>query len=354
MITIANPIYDSVFKFLMEDERVARTILSALLKMDITKVEMRPHEYSNSQRDALSMFRIDFAATVRQSDGSEKIILIEVQKTWIETETLRFRQYLGVQYQRKENIQPGSKEGFAIPMVAVYILGHKVGDIEEPVIYVEHEAYDYNRNLVVRGLPNAFVDSLTHDSIIVQIPLLHGQVNNRLDKVLSVFDQNLQDKNNKHVLNIDESFYAGDADMELIVGRLVAAASDAKMRHDMNVEDEYFSVIEKRDTTIMLQDKKIAEQTVKIAEKEKELAEQTVKIAKKDKELAEKDEKLAEKDEKLAEKDEKLAEKDEKLAEKDAMLRMSVKMLMDAGMPAEQVAVNLNMDMDTLYRLIDK
>ena len=166
-------------------------------------------------------------------------------------------------------------------------------------------------------MPNKFVDSLNHDSIIVQIPLLHGQVNNRLDKVLSVFDQNLKDKSNKHVLNIDESFYAGDPDMELIVGRLVAAASDAKMRHDMNVEDEYFSVIEKRDTTIMLQDKKIAEQTVK-----------------------------------LAEKDEKLAEKDEKLAEKDAMLRMPVKMLMDSGLPAEQVAINLNMDMDSLHRLI--
>ena len=31
---IANPIYDTVFKYLMEDERIARTILSALLKKD--------------------------------------------------------------------------------------------------------------------------------------------------------------------------------------------------------------------------------------------------------------------------------------------------------------------------------
>ena len=37
-------------------------------------------------------------------------------------------------------------------------------------------------------------------------------------------------------------------------------ASDAKIRHDMNVEDEFFSVIEKRDTDLMLKDKKIAEQ----------------------------------------------------------------------------------------------
>ena len=96
MITIANPIYDIVFKYLMEDERIARTILSALLKKDIIKVEVRPHEYANGQRDTLSVYRIDFGATVRESDGKEQLILIELQKTWLETETLRFRQYLGV------------------------------------------------------------------------------------------------------------------------------------------------------------------------------------------------------------------------------------------------------------------
>ena len=42
MITVANPIYDIVFKYLMEDERIARTILSALLKTEVTHVEVRP------------------------------------------------------------------------------------------------------------------------------------------------------------------------------------------------------------------------------------------------------------------------------------------------------------------------
>lgn len=49
MIYVANPIYDSVFKYLMEDERVAKTVLSALLKKDVVSVELRPHEYSNKQ-----------------------------------------------------------------------------------------------------------------------------------------------------------------------------------------------------------------------------------------------------------------------------------------------------------------
>lgn len=32
IIHVANPIYDAVFKYLMEDERIAKTLLSALLK----------------------------------------------------------------------------------------------------------------------------------------------------------------------------------------------------------------------------------------------------------------------------------------------------------------------------------
>ena len=34
MVNISNPIYDSVFKYLMEDERIAKTLISALLKKD--------------------------------------------------------------------------------------------------------------------------------------------------------------------------------------------------------------------------------------------------------------------------------------------------------------------------------
>ena len=80
---VANPLYDSVFKFMMEDEQVARTLLSALLKKDIVSVEMHPNEYSNvnKENDRISIFRIDFGAVVREKDGKEHLILIEVQKT---------------------------------------------------------------------------------------------------------------------------------------------------------------------------------------------------------------------------------------------------------------------------------
>ncbi len=87
-------------------------------------------------------------------------------------------------------------------------------------------------------------------------------------------------------------------------------ASDAKIRHDMNVEDEFFSVIEKRDTDIMLKDKKIAEQNTQIAEQNTQIAEQWSTIC------------------------------------------TSVKMLHSAGMSAESIAMNLNLDLEKVSQII--
>ena len=106
------------------------------------------------------------------------------------------------------------------------------------------------------------------------------------------------------------------------------AAADAQVRHSMNVEDEYFSAIERRDTELMLKDKQLAEKTVLLAEKDGLLAE-------KDGQLAEKDGQLAEKDGQLAEKDEQLAEKDGQLRE---LLRSSVLTLHKAGLSPETIA----------------
>ena len=41
MVYVANPLYDAVFKYLMEDDRIAKTILSALLQKEVVEVKMR-------------------------------------------------------------------------------------------------------------------------------------------------------------------------------------------------------------------------------------------------------------------------------------------------------------------------
>lgn len=271
IVTIANPIYDAIFKYLMEDQRIAKTVLSALLKKEVVKVEIRPHEYANSTKDRISMFRLDFAATIRDENGKESAILIELQKTWVETETLRFRQYLGTYYNLKDNGREENGQPYALPLVAIYILGHRVGDINEPILYVSHGTFDYNGNAVSEGIPNTFVESITHDSIIVQIPLLNGQINNRLLKVLSVFDQSNADKHNTQLMRFDEDMYKGDVELQYLLQRLERAALDARLRQDMNVEDEYYGELEKRDTQLMQREKVIAEQQQRLDQYEADI-----------------------------------------------------------------------------------
>ena len=330
-VFIANPIYDSVFKYLIEDERIAKILLSALLKKEVLKVEPRPHEYSNITRNNISMFRIDFGATVREADGSERLVLIELQKTWLETETLRFRQYLSTQYNSTANIVEDSRDKHALPMVAVYLLGHKVEDINVPVIYVNHNIYDYNGNIVETKRPNPFVGSLTHECIIVQIPLLHGRVNNRLDKILSIFDQTNICPADRHVIEVNENSYADDHDMEYIVRRLQSAIANPHTRKEMNIEDEFFKAIEDRDTTLMAREKRIQEQDLQIKEQEGQLREQNLQIK---------------------EQEGQLREQNLQIKEQDRMLRAMITMMLDNGTTIEEVAQKVGISPDNIRSML--
>ena len=341
IIHVANPIYDSVFKYIMEDERIAKTMLSALLKKEVVHVTVRPHEYSNTTRDTLSMFRIDFAATVREREGNEikdRIVLIELQKTWLNTETLRFRQYLGAQYSNKNNIREAEDKGFAYPMVAVYLLGHRVGNIKEPIVYVNHDVFDYNGNVVEDGNMEPFVESLTHNSIIVQIPLLHGNVNNRLEKVLSVFDQTLVDGDTQQVLKIDEDKFADDNDMLYVLHKLTAAAANSEMRQDMNVEDEYYKAIEDRDTAIMQRDKMLKERDCKMAQMDERLSLQS--------------ERLSQQSEQLSQQSEQLSQQSEQLSQQSEQLRNMAKALFVNGLSVEQISNMTGIDIDIIAKFI--
>ncbi len=282
IIYVANPLYDAVFKYLMEDERIAKTILTALLKKKVTDVKIRRNEYANvTRRESISMFRIDFAATVLDEEDKPHLMLIELQKTWLPSETLRFRRYLALQYNNEENMQKEADGKYAIPMVAIYLLGHCIGEVTEPVVYVNHRAYDYDGRELKDGMPDPFVESLQHDSIIVQIPLLHGRVNNRLEQLLSVFDQaNVAD--DKKVIKVDDKQFEGDDDMEYVVRRLQSAAADPDMRYLMNAEDEFFRELESRDTLIMEKDKALQEKSAELQEKSAELQEKDNMLQEKD------------------------------------------------------------------------
>lgn len=111
-----------------------------------------------------------------------------------------------------------------------------------------------------------FISSLIHDSIIVQIPLLHGKINNRLDKVLSVFDQSHRTEQSQQIISLDEHLYSDDKEMMHILHRLSLATMSAELRQEMNDEDEFYSVIEARDTQVMRLNKIVSEKDAQLSE----------------------------------------------------------------------------------------
>ena len=360
--SVANPIYDSVFKFLMEDERIARTVLSALLKKEILSVEMRRHEHPNITRDNISMFRIDFAAKVRESDGTVRLTLIELQKTWLDTETLRFRRYLAAQYNAEENmVKEGELSGYAVPMVAVYLLGHRIGDISNPVVYVNHQALDYDGNEVQNGMKDPFISSLVHDSIIVQIPLLHGKINNKLDKVLSVFDQSQRDSKNQQIVCLNVGNYENDSDMMRIVHRLGLAAMSAEVRQEMNDEDEFYSVIEARDTQVMKQSKiiseqktQISEQKTQISEQKTQISEQKTQISEQKTQISEQKTQISEQKTQISEQKTQISEQKTQISEQKTQIKAMVRLMLDSGLALGDIAKTLGKSIDEVKKLLDK
>ncbi len=322
MTVIANPLYDAVFKFMMEDKKVAKILLSALLKKEIIELEMRRHEYTSMEQTRISLFRIDFSAKVRENDGSEHLVLIELQKTWLITETLRFRQYLGTQYLNKENIvetknEHGQKRNYGLPIISIYILGHPLGDLTEPVVYVRRSYLDYDDHPL--PAPDPFIESLTHDSIIVQVPFLNGRTRNRLERLLSVFDQERRLPDSEHYLEIEDEHF--DEDAMCVVIRLVKAAVTPSIRRDMEIEDEILYEIEDRDTTIMLKNKKLEELDRKIQE--------------------------------LDQKEQVIRQKKQKLEQKEQMIRSMVKMLCNNGASIDEISSQLAIPVEQIEQYID-
>ena len=105
MILIANPIYDAVFKYLLEDITIARELLSTILSVDIVDLTVKPQEtiVKDEISGEIKIFRLDFKAIVKLADNEYKTVLIELQKAKKSHDISRFRVYLGENYKKGED-----------------------------------------------------------------------------------------------------------------------------------------------------------------------------------------------------------------------------------------------------------
>lgn len=254
---VANPIYDVVFKYLLDDKKIAKLIISKILNEDIVSLDFRPTELKKkvSVHD-LTVFRIDFAATIKQPDGSQKIVIIEIQKAKFHTDIMRFRKYLGSHYQDKNNVYKDENTGKtrALPIISLYFLGHKLDHTDAPVVKVNRQYIDLadNSELTIR---EEFIESLTHDSYIIQIPQLKKRRRNNLEILLSIFDQSLKLSGNDHFLNLSEDDYPQE--FRIVIRRLLQAASEEDVCQTMELEDEILDELESLERKILDMDRAI-------------------------------------------------------------------------------------------------
>jgi hypothetical protein len=237
-MVIANPIYDVVFKRMMENDKVAKFFIGTLLGEDIETIEVKPQEYTYdgegeydlndpAMREALEkrvmerlsirVYRLDFVATIKTESGEIKKVLIEIQKANNEIDLMRFRNYLAEQYKKEDVI---NDERVILPITTIYILGFKLPEISSPCIKVERNYWDLIDKKTIEERSD-FVEKLTgrhsaHDSYVVQVNRISDRYQTKLDKLLSIFEQtNFVDdkkiiKEFNHEVDIDELKIATD------------------------------------------------------------------------------------------------------------------------------------------------
>ena len=119
-MVIANPIYDVVFKRLMENRKVAKFFIETLIGQTVESIEVKPQEFTYVDKLAgVALFRLDFIATVKTESGEYKKVLIEIQKAKNEVDLMRFRKYVAEQYGKEDTI---NNEQMVLPITTIYIL----------------------------------------------------------------------------------------------------------------------------------------------------------------------------------------------------------------------------------------
>ena len=284
--------YDAVFKHLLEDPASATLIVGSILGEEIESLEMAPQEAAVQvgspqsaapQGTGFTVLRVDFAATVRTAAGEHLRVLIEVQKARYSNDVMRFRRYLGMHYADQRNTvtyaEGGREHERPRRLTTIYFLGEPLPRTAATVLKVAREYVDAvtGDRLAAR---EEFVEALTHDCYVVQVSRLPARRRNDLEKLLSVFDQDLRAADSRHALELDAATmperYAP------VLRRLQLATASPELRHAMLTEDEIVDAWERVHREHREQQEAIASNRTAIAEQQEALAEQQKALAARD------------------------------------------------------------------------
>ena len=290
---IINPLYDKAFKYLMENNKFAKKILSVILDVEVEEVNLEnqettlPYSYATQK---LTLFRLDFKANIKEADGTRKTVLIELQKSKFSTDIQRFRSYLGANYLAKpkdKNLvsEPIVEYESPYPIITIYILGYSLDDLPYMAVTV-------NRNIINAvskekiDVKSFFIEHLTHQSHIIQIRRLPEKRRTLLEKFLVLFNQAWCTEEG-YILDLQEV----PKEFVDIANYLQSPLLDENFRRNLEAEEQLDYIFGQQEANFL---KKIAE-----AEKREQEAEKREQLEKfqKEEERRQKEEECRQKEE---------------------------------------------------------
>jgi hypothetical protein len=308
MVIIANPIYDVVFKYLMANLDVAKGVISTVIDEEIAVLDFKSQEHVHKLKTTgltkvktgddidvkeLTYFHLDFIAKIKMKTGEYKNVLIELQKSNLPPDIMRFRRYLGEQYKKEDEVEDDegnvSREG--LPIITIYFLGYKISETLPGVIKVNRDYIDVlggGKKIEERSI---FIECLTHDSYVIQIPLLHVELKTELERVLSVFQQENFIDNNFRLKRYE--YEVSSELLALMLKQLQKAAGDSELHKQIEEEENALHEFEATQRGLIKDLERAKKEMTKMGEE----------LTKKDEELEEKDRYIQELQEKLKKKD---------------------------------------------------
>jgi hypothetical protein len=203
---IANPLYDHAFKYLMSNDKLARKVLSVILDKEVLELELSQQEIVvEDEERRFTLYRLDFKALIRDENGREEMTLIELQKSKLPTNLLRFRNYLGLAYAQKTRVKNPATQAetdAALPIISIYILGYNIEDIPVMATRVDRRITDLSRKEELH-IESDFIDLLTHTCYILQARRLPPQRPSRIEQFMTLFNQAWVQEH-KFILDLEE------------------------------------------------------------------------------------------------------------------------------------------------------
>ncbi len=363
-IVIPNPIYDVVFKYLMEDTESAKIIISTLINENIKTLSFEPLSHTENIKDPVSekdikLFHLDFTAVIEKPDGEEELIMIEIQKANHASDIFRFKRYISANFQKKQEkeiINPVTqiveKINKPIRLVPIFILNFRIeNEINDLLIKTNRIKTGVFKEKKLEKI-NDFIDNLSFDIYVVQLPNISNikkedyqddEYKTKLYSLLKIFDQQAQNPENKHRLLLVKRIFPGF--LERVINRLKSAdAENPELEDQMNAEDEYLTELIKRDNTISFFKQELEKTSEELEKTSEELEKTSEELEKTSEELEKTSEELEKTSEEL--------EKERKLKERQKQIIIELaKTLKETGVSIEIIMQKTKLTKEEIEKL---